>query len=58
MRTLWRKMISLFVAAMLAVSAVAVLPGCEEEGPLEEAGENVDEAVENAGEAVENATNT
>jgi hypothetical protein len=47
---------NLFVAMILAVGAVAVLPGCEREGPLEEAGEEVDEAVEDAGDAIEDAT--
>lgn len=33
-----------------------VLAGCEQEGPLERAGEEVDQAAEDAGEAVEEAT--
>ena len=38
------------VAVLLAPLALAA---CEDEGPMEEAGEAADEAVENTGEAVE-----
>jgi hypothetical protein len=37
------------------VIGVAALSGCENEGPLERAGENVDDAVDDAGDAVEDA---
>ncbi len=53
MSELWRRIVSLSVAFVLAVSALAVLPGCEREGPVEEAGESVDEAVEETGEALD-----
>jgi hypothetical protein len=49
----WRKIVNLLVAAALAVSAAALLPGCKKEGPVERAGEEVDEAVEEVGEAVD-----
>lgn len=45
---------SIFFALLLALS-VGVLAGCEDQGPAEEAGENVDEAVEEAGEQMEEA---
>ncbi len=33
----------------------AVLTGCEDKGPAEEAGESIDESVEEAGDAMEDA---
>ena len=43
--------------ALLAALALALgtLAGCEQEGPAERAGEEVDEAVEEAGDTVEEA---
>jgi hypothetical protein len=38
---------------LLAVSAMAILPGCKKEGPVEKAGEKVDETVEETREALE-----
>lgn len=32
------------------------LPACEEQGPLEEAGEEIDEQVEETGDAIEDST--
>jgi hypothetical protein len=48
--------VNLLLVLILAVSAMAVVPGCKEKGPAEKAGEAVDEAVENVGDAVEDAT--
>ncbi len=42
-------------AALLASALMITLPACDE-GPLEEAGEEVDEAVEDTGDAIEDAT--
>jgi hypothetical protein len=55
MNGLWRRIVNLLVVLTLAIGAIAVVPGCREEGPGEEAGEAVDEAAEEAGEAVEEA---
>lgn len=45
------------VAAALLVSALMiVLPGCEERGPLEEAGEEIDDTIDDAGDAIDDAT--
>jgi predicted small lipoprotein YifL len=44
-------------AAILASALMITLSACEEEGPLEEAGEEIDDAVEDAGDAIEDATN-
>lgn len=40
---------------LLGVSA-ALFAGCEEKGPMERAGENVDRAVDDAGDAIDDAT--
>ena len=45
---------SIFFALLLALS-VSLLAGCEDQGPAEEAGENVDEAMEEAGDKMEEA---
>jgi len=44
----------LFASLALVFSLMAVL-GCEQEGPAERAGEEIDQAAEEAGEAVDNA---
>lgn len=41
--------------AMLLIGTSIFLVGCEQEGPLERAGENVEDAVEDAGDRVEDA---
>lgn len=41
-------------SAVLMVSALFIaLPGCEQQGPAERAGENIDDAVEKTGEQIE-----
>ncbi len=44
------------VLGVLLVLLSVSLFGCEEEGPMEQAGEKVDEAVEEAGDKLEQAT--
>ncbi len=45
------------ITAALLVSALMItLSACEEQGPLEEAGEEVDDAVEDTGDAIEDST--
>ncbi|WP_170005815.1 hypothetical protein [Marinobacter guineae] len=45
------------IAAALFVSALTIsLSACDQQGPVEEAGEEIDDKVEDAGEAVEDAT--
>ncbi|MGM0952200.1 MAG: hypothetical protein ACQEW7_04370 [Pseudomonadota bacterium] len=45
------------IAAAMFISALTLtLSACEQDGPMEEAGEEVDEAVEETGDAVEDAT--
>lgn len=47
-----KKVISAFLLSLLIA---VVLPGCEREGPAEQAGEEVDEAVEQSREKAEEA---
>ncbi|MBL38527.1 MAG: hypothetical protein CMP07_08965 [Xanthomonadales bacterium] len=49
------RMTSALFALLFALGGGAALTGCEEQGPAEEAGEEIDEAVEDAGDAVEDA---
>lgn len=48
------KLFNILCALLLALS-VGMLAGCEEQGPAEEAGEEIDEAVEEAGDEMEEA---
>jgi outer membrane lipoprotein-sorting protein len=48
------KLFNILCALLLALS-VGMLAGCEEQGPAEEAGEEIDEAVEEAGDDMEEA---
>jgi hypothetical protein len=48
------KLFNILVALLLALSVV-MLAGCEDQGPAEEAGENIDETVEEAGDEMEEA---
>lgn len=40
---------------LMFAGSLAVLAGCEQEGPAERAGENVDEGVERTGEGIDRA---
>lgn len=45
------------IAAALLLSALTVtLSACEEDGPLEDAGEEIDDSIEDAGDAIEDST--
>lgn len=48
--TLHKSFIAMALLSLLALSA------CEQKGPAERAGEQIDNAVENAGDKIENAT--
>ncbi|MCS3903132.1 putative small lipoprotein YifL [Methylohalomonas lacus] len=43
-------------AALLVSALLITLSACEEQGPLEEAGEEIDNKIEDAGDAIEDAT--
>jgi len=44
-----------FKTMLLVFAAAFFLQACQQDGPFEEAGENIDEAVEDTGDAIENA---
>lgn len=44
------------IATLFASALMIALAGCEQQGPLEEAGETVDDKVEQTGDAIEDAT--
>ncbi len=44
------------LAALLASVLVFSLSACEDQGPMEEAGEEIDDKVEESGDAIEDAT--
>ncbi len=47
------------IAATILVSALMIiLPACDNQGPAEEAGEEMDDAVDDLGDAVDDATST
>lgn len=48
----WVKKLS---AAVLIVLLAGGLAACDNQGPAEEAGENIDNSMESAGESIENA---
>lgn len=50
------KLSEIIGAALLAGVLLVALPGCEDQGPMEEAGEEVDEGVEDTGDAIDDAT--
>lgn len=50
------KLSKTLTTSLLASVLVFALAGCDNDGPLEEAGEAVDDTVEDAGDAVEDAT--
>lgn len=50
------KITGTIAAALLASTFMLGLTACDDQGPLEEAGEEVDEAVEDTGDAIEDAT--
>lgn len=50
------KLSKTIAAALLGSFFVITLPACEEQGPLEEAGEEVDDTVEDTGDAIEDST--
>lgn len=49
------RMTGALFALLFALGGGAVLTGCEEQGPAEEAGEEIDEAAEEAGDAIDEA---
>lgn len=52
---LTKRVRSLALALFLVLSGGAFLTACDNQGPAEEAGENIDDAVEDAGDSMEDA---
>ena len=50
------KLSEIIVAALFAGILMITQTGCEQEGPLEEAGEEVDDKIEETGDAIEDTT--
>lgn len=44
----------ILMTALAGVLTVSLM-GCEQQGPMEEAGEKIDNSIENAGDKIENA---
>lgn len=47
--------IGILGTAVVASTLFVVLPGCDQQGPLEKAGEAMDDSVEDAGDSIEDA---
>lgn len=47
--------LNILLSCAAAAALFLLLPGCEEKGPVEKAGEKVDDAVEKTGEVIEDA---
>ncbi|TDY01751.1 hypothetical protein [Thiohalophilus thiocyanatoxydans] len=50
------KLIETIAAALLMSTLMITLPGCDKDGPMEEAGEEIDDTVEETGDAIKDAT--
>lgn len=50
------KLSKTITAAVLVSALMITLSACEEQGPLEEAGEEIDDKIEDTGDAIEDAT--
>lgn len=51
-----RNKFTMIALALLLAMSVVSLTACEDDGPVENAGEQVDEAMDEAGDAIEDAT--
>ena len=50
------KQIKMIAAALLMSAMIIPMYACDNQGPMEEAGEKVDDKVDDAGDAIEDAT--
>ncbi len=46
------------IASLFASVLMIAMAGCEQQGPLEEAGESIDDKVEQTGDAIDDATDS
>lgn len=49
------RILSVLFALLFALGGSAALTGCQDDGPAEEAGEEIDEAIDDTGDAIEDA---
>ena len=49
------KLVQIVSAALVASALLVALPGCEKQGPAEQAGESIDNAIEKTGDQIEKA---
>jgi hypothetical protein len=47
--------VQIIKTALLVSALLVILPGCEKQGPAEQAGESIDNAAERAGDQLEKA---
>lgn len=47
-----------FIAILMFAMTLGLITACEQEGPMEQAGEDVDQAVEETGDSVEESTDS
>ncbi|WP_017940500.1 MULTISPECIES: hypothetical protein [unclassified Thioalkalivibrio] len=52
---MWKSRLTILVLALMMALGSATLAGCDNQGPAEEAGENIDDAMDEAGDAMEDA---
>ncbi|MFO7954090.1 hypothetical protein [Thioalkalivibrio sp.] len=52
---MWKARLTIPMLALMMALGSATLAGCDNQGPAEEAGEDIDEAMEDAGDSVEDA---
>ncbi len=50
------KLSKTIIASLLASALIITLSGCDNDGPMEKAGEQMDDAVEDTGDAIDDAT--
>ncbi|WP_372921856.1 hypothetical protein [Roseovarius sp.] len=50
------KIATSIIATLFAGALMIPLSGCDDQGPMEEAGEKIDETVEDAGDSIEETT--
>ena len=56
MKTTEKRLAPLTLATFLALAGFA-MSGCEQDGPLENAGEEIEDAADEVGDAIDDATN-
>lgn len=55
MKSIAKKLLTLFAVLALSLNCAILTTGCEDRGPAEEAGEDIDEALEDAADEADDA---